>query len=181
MHRVVLPATLLLLLAGCGTTTSPIDMPFGLGNTTANRPEPDGYTMRRVLGAEDDVAPLQTEPGNVWPGAEAPRRSVFEPEEPRQRPRTQRGSSTPPTANTRQDPDLRIPAQRGARAAPPARTGVGQAVNVPDAPGSTTTGGTANYQTYQTPGGGSGVTIPNTDGTMTVIGSDGQVRTVPRQ
>lgn len=179
MYRVVLPAALL-LLAGCGTSTFPSDLPFGLGNTTANRPATDGYTMRRVIGETDDVAPLQTEPGNVWPGVEAgPRRSVFEPEPPPP-PRSRRGSSTPPVSESQADPNLRIPAQAGGAAVPPPPTGVGQPVIIQGAPGTAATGGAGNYQTFQTPGGGSGVAI--TDGaTTTVIGADGQVRTVPRQ
>ncbi len=183
MRRLALPA-FLALLAGCSGNNPPVDLPFGLSNTTANRPNVDGYTMRRVMGEPDDVPPLQVEPGNVWPAAEVePRRSVFEPEpEPQQPPRARRGSSTPPVADVPpEDPNLRVPAQPGARPAPPPRPQVGQPVVIPGQPGGVTTGGTGAYQTFQTPGGGSGVAVPGPGNTMTIIGSDGQVRTVPRQ
>lgn len=182
MRRLALPA-LLVLLSGCGGDNPPLDLPFGLSNTTANRPSVDGYTMRRVMGEPDDVPPLQMEPGNVWPAAEVePRRSVFEPEpEQPQQPRARRGSSTPPVADVPQDPNLQIPAQPGARPTPPPRPQVGQPVVIPGQPGGVTTGGTGAYQTFQTPGGGSGVAVPGPGNTMTIIGADGQVRTVPRQ
>lgn len=183
MRRLALPA-LLVLLSGCGDITPPLDMPFGLGNTTAHRPTVDGYTMRRVVGEAEDIAPLEVEPGNVWPAAETgPRRSVFD-EEPQEQPppRARRGSSTPPpaVADTRSGQDLRIPAQPGVAPTPPPRPEAGQPLVIPGAPGSTTTGGTDGYQTFQTPGGGSGVAVPGPGGTMTIIGADGKVRTVPR-
>ncbi len=54
-------------------------------------------------------------------------------------------------------------------APPPGR--VGQAVQLPGGGVGVTTGGTANYQTLGTPGGGSAVMVPNAGGTASVIGS----------
>jgi hypothetical protein len=47
----------------------------------------------------------------------------------------------------------------------------GQAVQLPGGGVGVTTGGTANYQTLGTPGGGSAVMVPNGGGTASVIGS----------
>ncbi|MFB9969092.1 hypothetical protein ACFFMP_03075 [Pseudoroseomonas cervicalis] len=41
-----------------------------------------------------------------------------------------------------------------------------------------TTGGGPGYSTYTTPGGGSGIAIPQ-GGTTTLLGQDGTVRQVP--
>jgi hypothetical protein len=41
------------------------------------------------------------------------------------------------------------------------------------------TGGTANYQTLTTPGGGQSIVVPNGNGTSTVIHPNGTVETVP--
>lgn len=185
MRRLALPA-LLVLLSGCGEVTPPLDLPFGLGNTAVHRPAIDGYTMRRVVGQPEDIAPLEVEPGNVWPSAETgPRRSIFDEEpEARRPPPARRGSSTPPPADAADagpGADLRIPAQPGRPATPPARPEAGRPLDIPGAPGSTVTGGTDGYQTFQTPGGGQGLTVPGPGGTMTIIGPDGSVRTVPRQ
>ena len=64
-----------LLLAGCGTlASSPAD---GLGGFLVdvfswrgapNRPAIDSPNARRITGTAEEVEPLQTEPGNVWPG-----------------------------------------------------------------------------------------------------------------
>jgi hypothetical protein len=57
----------------------------------------------------------------------------------------------------------------------------GQVYQLPQGTG-VTTGGTANYQMLETPG-GSAIVVPNGNGTSTVIGPGGQTGTVntPRQ
>jgi hypothetical protein len=41
------------------------------------------------------------------------------------------------------------------------------------------TGGTSNYQTITTPGGGQSIVVPNGNGTSTIIHPNGTVETVP--
>jgi hypothetical protein len=67
---------------------------------------------------------------------------------------------------------------------PPAAPSPGRAGQVVQLPGGgqgVTTGGTANYQTLATPGGGSAVMVPNGAGSASVIGSghSGTVGTHP--
>jgi opacity protein-like surface antigen len=67
---------------------------------------------------------------------------------------------------------------------PPATPDPGRAGRVVQLPGGgqgVTTGGTANYQTLGTPGGGSAVMVPNGAGSASVIGSgrSGTVATHP--
>jgi hypothetical protein len=54
--------------------------------------------------------------------------------------------------------------------AAPAPGRAGQAVQLPGGGQGVTTGGTANYQTLGTPGGGSAVMVPNGAGSSSVIG-----------
>lgn len=91
-----------------------------------------------------------------------------------------RGSSTPPGSN---QPRLApLPRQQAvvpqrAPALPPLPA-PGQVVQTPGGPG-VTTGGTQGYQTMTMPGGGSGIVVPNGNGTSTIIKSDGTIETIP--
>jgi hypothetical protein len=53
----------------------------------------------------------------------------------------------------------------------------GQTVQLPGGGAGVTTGGTSNYQTVGTPGGGSAVMVPSGGGTSAVMGSGGQTGT----
>lgn len=77
--RRLAPLALVLLLPACATL---VGNPFdgagkAIGDTQTfqlnpNRPLGDAPNLLRVLGKPADEAPLQTEPGNVWPGPVAP-------------------------------------------------------------------------------------------------------------
>ncbi len=78
MRRLALLA-LVLLLPACQTLVgSPFD---GGGKAIAdtetfklnpNQPQGDAPNLLRVMGKPVDEAPLQTEPGNIWPGPVKP-------------------------------------------------------------------------------------------------------------
>ena len=71
MRRTAILATLM-LLPGCTGFGTFLDHAFSLPGTHPNLPMTDSENMRRVLGNEPGVLPLQPEPGNVWPGPQAP-------------------------------------------------------------------------------------------------------------
>jgi hypothetical protein len=60
------------------------------------------------------------------------------------------------------------------QANPASSGGAGRIVQLPQGGYGVTTGGTSYYQTFGTPG-GSGVMIPNGNGTSSVLGSGGRV------
>jgi hypothetical protein len=183
---------LALLLGGC---FGDIDMaPFGRRDAIGAA---DSLTVRRVMGTDVEAPPLQPEPGNVWPGEEAPRATLQNPDAatlqatppestpPRSppsdlfRPRRS-GSSTPPGVLAPLDP---VPPPRagvpaGEFAAPPAPRIEGRVIPVPGGPPAVITGGTDRIQTYTQPGVGTGTAIEQ-GGTTTLIGPDGQVQVVP--
>ena len=73
-----LPLTILplaLLLGGC---FGDVDFaPFGRRDPIG---APDSLTVRRVMGTPVEMPPLEPEPGNVWPGEEAPRATLQNPD-----------------------------------------------------------------------------------------------------
>jgi hypothetical protein len=170
-------------LAACST---PVEAPV------------DSLTVARVMGQQVDVPPLLPAAGSVWPEGESPRGTIGNPDaglRPEQQSSAsqpsgrvappvvpgRRGSSTPPDllATPEPRPDLRqpepppvpVPAAR-----PPARAD-GRVIPTPQGP-AVTTGGTAGYSTYTTPGGSSGIAIPQ-GSTTTLLDADGRVRQVP--
>ena len=197
--------TLALMLSGCGYKTW-WNPPFTAGSNP-NAPVSDSENMRRVLGQEPAVAPLTTEPGDIWPGPLAPPPTLQDleasggmasrpeapvPGSPLNRggadtpypsPNPSAGSSTPP-GNSNQ-PGLSNPrpapplsSYAAPPAAPPARAPGGQVLQTPSGP-SVTTGGGPGYQTTVSPGGGQSIVVPNGNGTSTVIHSDGRIETIP--
>ncbi|MBB5693242.1 hypothetical protein [Muricoccus pecuniae] len=67
--------SLAILLGGC---LGDIDLaPFGRRDAIG---APDSLTVRRVMGTSAEDAPLMPEPGNVWPGEEAPRATLQNPD-----------------------------------------------------------------------------------------------------
>ena len=166
-----------------------------------NAPLGDGDNMNRVRGREVTAEPLLPEPGNVWPGPPRPQATLSDlereqgtpgapgapgasppqvpagtPGAPHPQPR---GSSTPPY----QAPVSNLPPpSRGAAplptpsiAIPPPLTGI---VQTPQGPAVITNGGNG-VQTYTLPNGGTGRAINNANGTVTLIGPDGSVQSVP--
>ncbi len=184
-HRALLPLLVCGVLAGCaGPGFSGSGEGFGGfgARTTPAATVGQGYTQRRLTGMADDVQPLQPDTSIGWPRLTLERLSVFETEQERRererRGREARGSSTPPRPEIRQRTD---PADLVDRAPereldPPPLDNRGRPI--PGAPpGTVTTGGSGRIGTFGGPA-GSG-TILRDGATMTLMGADGQVRTVP--
>lgn len=142
LARLGAPATLL-LLAGCGVGIAPF------GRSTAPV-APESLTLQRITGQEGREGqaafqPLLPEAGNVWPGDEAPRATLANPDSPspgvdltrsapveraarergtRPEPRVQadsaRGGAPPEAApNPRNPPPERLLGPRGSSSPPP--------------------------------------------------------------
>ena len=152
-----------------------------------NRPPGNSPNMLRVEGQEAELEPLTPEPGNVWPRAEAPVPTLMDleheqnpqefPAQPSPGPAT-RGSSTPPGPAALAPPPA--PAARPAPppALPPATPPSIQVLPTPRGPAVSTQTGNG-VQTYTDPKGGTGIVVPNGNGTSTLIGPDGTITTVP--
>lgn len=198
MRRIVMLG-LLALLPGCTGFGTFLDHTFTVPGENPNRPMADSENVRRSLGMDIDVTPLTPEPGNVWPGPQAPEPTLKDVEqrpstvdEPStvvpgarpglpagRQPRPARGSSTPPGSV---QPGLE-PAP-GASVLPPAprspaRQGqTGQVVQTPQGP-AVDTGGTSGYRQLTTPQGPGAIMVPNGNGTSTIINPNGTIQTVP--
>ncbi len=171
-----------LLVSGCGGFAGSGVGFGGFGAARAPAVPADSYTQQRMTGATEAVPPLEVDTSVGWPRDTLERASIFETEEERrarERPVPRpRGSAAPaPSPQVqRQDPaDLvdRVPPRAVAVPEPDRR---GQAI--PGAPaGTVTTGGGDRTGTFGGPA-GSGTTVRD-GGTMTLMGADGQIRTVP--
>lgn len=170
-----------------------------------SRPEmlDTSLTIARMRGTAAATEPLLPEPGNVWPAEEAPRATLANPEAAlrgvpaytpmnppeagqvplgstsRGAPARLRGSSSPPP------PPISLPEPERANVVPPLpplppappQRNEGQVVQTPQGP-VMTNGGTDRVQTFTAPGGGTGI-IQRDNGTVTVIGPNGQIQTLP--
>jgi hypothetical protein len=195
------PLVLLLGLSGCAGFGEFLNHGFSLPGTNPNIPMADSENVRRVLGQELEVRPLETEPGNVWPGPPPPEptlediqqrpaledRRGFPPTEvpgatpglPAHRQPRPRGSSTPPGSVQPGLPELPPPTSppRAPRPVPPPPR-PGGVIQTPEGPG-VDTGGTNSYRQLNTPRGPGAIVVPNGNGTSTVINPDGTVQTIP--
>ena len=170
------------LLAGCAGFAGSGEGFGGFGASSRPAALPEGYTGRRLVGLEDGVQPLMADDAVNWPRLSLDRRPLMETEEERaareRRERLPRASSTRPGAETitGQDPaDLQARVPPRALAPPPVDRR-GQAIPGTD-PGTVTTGGTGRIGSFGGPA-GSGTTLQE-GGTMTLMGADGRIRTVP--
>ncbi|MCS6921980.1 MAG: hypothetical protein NZM07_08730 [Elioraea sp.] len=170
------------MLAGCAGFAGSGEGFGGFGASSRPTVAPDGYTGRRLVGADDGVTPLVADPAVAWPRMTLERRPLFETEEERaareRRERGPRGSSTRlgPEAITGRDPaelQARVPPRE---LPPPPVDRRGQAIPGAE-PGTVTTGGTGRIGTFGGPA-GSGTTLQD-GGTMTLMGADGRIRSVP--
>ncbi len=195
---------LLLLLPGCTGLGEYLDHTFNFARRNPNQPMADSENVRRALGQTPEVEPMLPEPGNIWPGQQAPDPTLadlqqeqgtatqrgFEPtvvpgaepglpagRQPRPAPR---GSSTPPGSN---QPGA-DPLPRAGVLPPPPQSSVpgrgpqGGVVQTPRGP-AVDTGGTRSYRQLNAPGGPGSIMVPNGNGTSTIISPDGSVQTVP--
>lgn len=200
MRRIV-TLGLLALLPGCTGFGAFLDHTFTLPGENPNRPMADSENVRRSLGQDTDVTPLAPEPGNIWPGPQAPEPTLTDVEQQQpgnrdnqdttvpgarpglpagRQPRPARpGSSTPPGSV---EPGL--PSAPSAGVLPPAPRSVpgpgltGQTVQTPQGP-AVDTGGTSGYRTLTTPQGPGAIMVPNGNGTSTIINPNGTIQTVP--
>ena len=201
--RLLAPLGLLLLLTACNSAGGGIGTMIGnpadgwldfIGDTVSfrtnpNRPEPESDTIRRVMGQEIEAEPLTTETGNIWPAM------------PRREPTAVDLENAPASAKS---PAANIPTAKPVGSAavvppvqiaapPPPTPAIMQPVRpippaTPIASGSSlpTPGGNAilttspnGIITYTLPSGAGGRAIDNGNGTLTLIGNDGQVISVP--
>ena len=201
MRRTALLATLL-ALPGCTGFGTFIDHTFTFPGTNPNLPMADSENLRRALGQPSEVAPLQPESGNVWPGPQAPDPTLADlqgqqgtetargfppttvpgtagpalPDHQQPRPL---GSSTPPGSV---QPGLRQPSPIAP--VPPPRSSVpgpgpqGSVVQTPSGP-AVDAGGTSSYRQLTTPQGPGAIMVPNGNGTSTIINPNGSIQTVP--
>jgi len=175
----------MVLLLGLGACAS---------SFTGERTEaiPASLTVRRVLGQPLAVAPLQPAPGDVWPAPEqeenrptlgSPNLLEQTPETPPPHRPIPHGSSTSsdllqPGTVVREPNITRVePPPRPYDLVPAPRRADGQVIPTPSGP-VVTSGGGQNYSTYNRPGGGSGIAIPN-GATTLMLDADGRVQQVP--
>ncbi|WP_439579591.1 hypothetical protein [Elioraea sp.] len=174
-----------LLVSGCGMFSGSGVGFGGFGTARAPSVPADSYTQARMAGAEGAIQPLEVDTSVEWPRDTVERASIFETEEERrararrerqvQRPRGSPAPAPAPQAQRRDPAEIidRVP-PRELAAPEPERRGQG----IPGAPpGTVTTGGTGRTGTFGGPA-GSGTTVRD-GGTMTLMGADGQIRTVP--
>lgn len=178
-----------LLLAGCATHVgNPAD---GLGGflgdvisfrTNPNRPAVDSPNARRVMGAEVEAEPLQTEAGNVWPGPLPPARTMSDmqremgnPLPPIDSPAPRGGAAPSPPAGPAATPRPLAPQ---ATLPPAPQPAAGRVLQTPQGAATTTIGGNG-VETYTLPNGRTGIVMPNANGTLTLIGPDGTTQTIP--
>jgi hypothetical protein len=129
-------------------------------NTTAPTPGGPGP----ALSGPGQVVPGQVPPGTILRG------------QPRVVPQ---GSSTPPSQVPAVGAPPPAPAPQSYAPAPLYPNGPSSpTINTPQGPATTTSGGNG-ITTYTVPGGGTGIVVPNGNGTNTLVGPDGSVQTVP--
>ena len=182
------------LLAGCSTLVGNPTAGMGgfLGDVlrlsgNPNRPAADSANARRVMGAEVQAEPLESESGNVWPGPLPPVRTMSDMQRemggtlpPIDAP-SPRGSSAPPApvATPASLPAASLPAPRPIAPQPAVQSMPSSRVLQTPAGLATTSIGSNGVETFTLPGGRTGIVMPNANGTLTLIGPDGTTQTIP--
>jgi len=198
MRRIV-TLGFLILLPGCTGFGAFLDHTFTVPGVNPNRPMTDSENVRRAFGQSPDVTPLAPEPGNVWPGPQAPEPTLTDVQQQQpgnsqdttvpgaqpglpagRQPRPAPGSSTPPGSI---EPGLPGTPQAGvlppAPRSPSSGAGpTGQVVQTPQGP-AVDAGGTSGYRQLTTPQGPGAIMVPNGNGTSTIINPNGTIQTVP--
>lgn len=190
MRRIALLG-LLLLIPACDSIGNYIGDPtdgFGgfIGDThtpsrNVNSPLASAPNISRVRGIAVETTPLLPEPGNIWPGPPRPDPTLadIQREQNQGVPLRPGGSGTPPSV---MQPTLPTPiappgpaASRDAPRVPAPSAGVVQTLQGPAVLRTESSG----IQTYTLPNGSTGRAISNGNGTITLIGPDGSVQSVP--
>ena len=172
------------LLSGCtgfGVFLDHTNQWFG---NNPNAPAGSSETFARIRGEKVDIPPLLPEAGNVWPAPRGPDLSLQDIQK-QQNEEILKGGGRSAAAN---GPGSRVNRANQADVGlpppinppPPARKR--PTVLTPSGP-SLDVGGSGSgrgYRQLQSPSpGGSGILVPNGNGTSTLIGPDGSVKTVP--
>ena len=177
------------LLAGCATYVGNPTAGMGgfLGGVlrlsgNPNRPAADSPNARRVMGAEVVADPLESEPGNIWPGPLPPARTMSDMQRemggtlpPIDAP-SPRGSSTSPAPAAT---PASLPSARPIAPQPAVQSMPSSRVLQTPAGLATTNIGSNGVETFTLPGGRTGIVMPNANGTLTLIGPDGTTQTIP--
>jgi hypothetical protein len=186
---------LLLVLPGCESS-------WGPSFNMSSRPDApgDSLTIRRVMGDTASIERVDNDAALGWVGPEAPRSTLGNPDEavrnipeyrPVPRPNLEsdvrpRGSATPPPPSTIRESRIPGPARVDAFAPPAAVTGTpdpnrpGQIIAVPGGPPAVLGVGSGGQTPYTRAGQPGGVAVDNGAGAVTLLGSDGSIRVVPR-
>ena len=175
MRRIIYSGLMILaasLLAGCTGTGLFLDHTFRNFGSVPNAPAGNSQTMQRIRGESIDIKPILPEPGNVWPGPQPPDPTLDEMS--KQQAAASRRGLVPPPANPGR---MRMPGIAPGGAGPLSSP----VVQTPNGPSVTVGGGSERgYKQLQSPTpGGSGILVPNGNGTSTLINPDGSVQTVP--
>ncbi|MDE2573739.1 MAG: hypothetical protein KGL55_00345 [Rhodospirillales bacterium] len=188
-----LTLALTLALGACAAPGEYVGSPFdGAGGflsdtlvtrTAPNRPPIASENMRRVQGEAAALPPLLPEPGNVWPPPPTPDPTLADLE------RQQSGQPLPGQPQPGQSQPGQ--SQSGQPAPQSAAQPLGQSPGLPrEQPAPTGTVQTSQgpaiirndangQQSYTLPNGQHGRAINNGNGTITLIGNDGSVQSVP--
>ncbi len=173
------------LLSGCtgfGVFLDHTNQWFG---HNPNTPAGSSETFLRIRGEPVDIPALVPEKGNVWPTNTAPDMTMQDIQK-QQSDEIRRGGGQPgpaagvgsnPAVNRANQADRGLPPPQTPPPAPRQRP----TVQTPGGPSLDVGGGTGRgYRQLNSPSpGGSGILVPNGNGTSTLIGPDGSVQTVP--
>ncbi len=187
MRRYALPSLLILLaglLSGCTGLGVFFDHTTQHWGAIPNAPAGSSETFLVMRGEHVTVQPLLPEPGNVWPTDVRPDPTLQDLEK-QQSDEIRRGAASPQGSsanpvNRANNADRGLPPPQIPPAPP---SGIASpTVNTRNGPSVDVTGrGTGrSYRQLNSPTpGGSGILVPNGNGTSTLIGPDGSVQTVP--
>ena len=188
MRRYSLPSLAVLLaglLPGCtgfGVFLDHTTQHFG---AVPNSPAGNSETFLRIRGESVTLPPLLPEQGNVWPTDNKPDPTMQDLQQ-QQAAELRRGGAAPPAqgpnaaVNRANNADRGLPAPQ--ISPPPPANLRSPTVNTRNGPSLDVTGSGSGrgYRQLQSPTpGGSGILVPNGNGTSTLIGPDGSVQTVP--
>lgn len=133
-------------------------------HTNPNKPVGDAPNLLRAEGKDAGQEPLVPEEGNVWPGPATPEPTLQDIE--REMRQSDQQTTEPPVRQSQVAPVPQSQQPSPSRLYP-----------IPGGAVGTQTGN--GVQTYTDPKGGTGVVVPNGNGTSTLVGADGSITTVP--
>ena len=176
------------LVSGCTGTGVFLDHTTQWFGYVPNAPAGSSETFLRIRGEKVDVPALVPEKGNVWPVNAGPDLTLQDIQK-QQNDEIRRNGGQPaaggpaagsnPGLNRANNADRGLPPPQ----TPPPPPRQRSSVPTPAGPSMDVGGGTGRgygqMQTPPSPGAGNGILVPNGNGTSTLIGPDGSVKTVP--